>query len=112
MMSLLLPAEDVRAACEPMVRSIAALLGAELVRAAEALARDAADGYMDKPQAAAYLKIEERALENWMKQASDSGRGRGLPHVKIGATVRFQKSRIDAWMLSLEVNAPRLKEAA
>lgn len=106
-MKLDLPPEEFRAVAEPLLRAVAGQLAQQLAATAAALAQDAAEGYMDKEQAARYLGLEwgengSRTLEGWMKPVSEGGRG--LPHMKIGATVKFKRGRIDAWMLTLERN--------
>lgn len=88
----------------PMLQAVGGELAARILRAAQAIAEDRKQGYMDKEEAAAYLGLEVRALENWMKPVAQGGRG--LPHMRSGATVRFRRERIDAWYLSLEVNPP------
>ena len=83
------------------------VIAQHLARCAAAMAEDASQGYMDKAAAMKYVKLEsERALETWMKPVKDGGRG--MPHMKIGETVRFSRARIDAWMLTLERNTPPL----
>lgn len=103
-MRIELPPEDFRALAEPLLARVAGVLAAQLAASATALAEEYAAGYMDKDEAAKYLGIEVRALENWMKPIREGGRA--LPHLKVGATVRFRRCRIDAWALDLEVNAP------
>lgn len=106
-MTFVLPPEDFRALAEPLLARVAGLLAAQLAASATALAEEYASGYMDKDEAAKYLGIEVRALENWMKPLREGGRG--LPHLKVGATVRFRRCRIDAWALTQEVNAPPME---
>lgn len=101
-LSLELPADDFRSIAAPVLERVSGLLAAQLVRAAEQIAEDRASGCMDKEEAAAYLKIKVRALENWMRPVSEGGRG--VPHSKLGETVRFQRSRIDRWLVANEVN--------
>ncbi|CYU75966.1 helix-turn-helix domain-containing protein [Streptococcus suis] len=48
--------------------------------------------YLNKKQACKYLGISNNTLDSWIKQ--------GLPSIKIGKTVRFNKQAIDAWLLS------------
>ncbi|HEM2785705.1 MULTISPECIES: helix-turn-helix domain-containing protein [Streptococcus] len=48
--------------------------------------------YLNKKQACEYLGISNNTLDSWIKQ--------GLPSIKIGKTVRFNKQAIDAWLLS------------
>jgi hypothetical protein len=112
-MNLTIPGEEVAAAVSPLLHCIGEALAAHLVRLAEAAADDKEGGLMDKAETARYLKIEERALENWMRPIEKGGRG--IPYSKIGETVRFRRSRINAWLLTLERNSPEVvqwKEAA
>lgn len=48
--------------------------------------------YLNKKQACEYLGISNNTLDSWIKQ--------GLPSIKIGKTVRFNKQSIDAWLLA------------
>ncbi|MGQ7355156.1 helix-turn-helix domain-containing protein [Streptococcus suis] len=48
--------------------------------------------YLNKKQACEYLGISNNTLDSWIKQ--------GLPSIKIGKTVRFNKQAIDTWLLS------------
>ncbi len=82
-----------------------ALRGAGIVAAVNAAieAELAARGLLTKEQAAKFLTIELRTLENWMRPAGDRG-GRGVPHLKIGETVRFKLQSLEAWACQFEVN--------
>jgi hypothetical protein len=60
-------------------------------------------GLLTKEQGAKYLGIESRTLEIWMRPAGQNG-GRGVPHLKIGETVRFKLASLEAWALQFEVN--------
>lgn len=46
--------------------------------------------YLNKKQACEYLGISNNTLDSWIKQ--------GLPSIKIGKTVRFDKSEINRWL--------------
>lgn len=48
--------------------------------------------YLNKKQACEYLGISNNTLDSWIKQ--------GIPSIKIGKTVRFNKQSIDAWLLA------------
>lgn len=50
------------------------------------------NSYLNKKQACEYLGISNNTLDSWIKQ--------GLPSIKIGKTVRFNKQSIDAWLLA------------
>lgn len=112
-MNLHVSPDELREAAEPVLSRVAGEIAAQLARTAEAMAEDRQSGLMDKPEAAHYLGIELRAMEDWMKPVTHP-RGRGLPHYKFGETVRFSRRRIDAWALKHERNpvAATLMEAA
>jgi hypothetical protein len=106
-LSVDIPAETFREVAEPLFTRIAGALAAQLATVAETLAAERAQGYMDKAEAMLYVGLKsERALEGWMKPLAEGGRG--MPHMKIGETVKFKRSRIDAWMLTMEKNTPPL----
>ncbi|HEM5183766.1 TPA: helix-turn-helix domain-containing protein [Streptococcus suis] len=48
--------------------------------------------YLNKKQACDYLGISNNTLDEWIRK--------GLPSIKIGKTIRFNKQAIDAWLLS------------
>ncbi|HFI0466226.1 TPA: helix-turn-helix domain-containing protein [Streptococcus suis] len=48
--------------------------------------------YLNKKQACNYLGISNNTLDSWIQM--------GLPSIKIGKTVRFNKQVIDSWLLS------------
>lgn len=48
--------------------------------------------YLNKKQAGNYLGISNNTLDSWIQM--------GLPSIKIGKTVRFNKQVIDSWLLS------------
>ncbi|HEM6220526.1 TPA: helix-turn-helix domain-containing protein [Streptococcus suis] len=48
--------------------------------------------YLNKKQACDYLGISNNTLDSWIQM--------GLPTIKIGKTVRFNKQAIDSWLLS------------
>jgi len=104
-MNIEIPPEEFRAVAEPLLARVAGELAAQLVKTAEALAQDRTAGCLDKAGVAAYLGQKVRTVENWMRPKSAPG-GRGLPHVKIGETVLFMRPRIEAWLLTMERNAP------
>lgn len=99
-----IPDSSLAALLGPLMNEVGAQLATAVIKIAESVARDRADGYMDKAGACAYLKIEERALEIWMKPVEKGGRG--LPYFKFDGPVRFSRARIDAWALTLERNTP------
>jgi hypothetical protein len=82
-----------------------ALESAGVVAAIELAAEShlACRGLLTKDQMLRYLSIESmRTLDMWMKPESDGGRG--LPHLKIGETVRFRLSSVESWAEKYEVN--------
>ncbi len=114
-MNVDLPPEEFRALAAPLFERAAEQVCESVAAAARAFAQDAEGGYWDKERAAQYLGIKVRALEDWMEPVVPGTRGRGLPHFKFGGTVRFKRSRIDAWALTQEMNRPAislLEEAA
>ncbi|MBF0778407.1 helix-turn-helix domain-containing protein [Streptococcus cuniculi] len=48
--------------------------------------------YLNKQQACNYLGISNNTLDSWIQQ--------GLPYIKIGKSIRFNKQAIDTWLLS------------
>ena len=48
--------------------------------------------FLNKQQACHYLSISNNTLDSWIK--------RGLPAIKIGKTIRFNKEAINSWPYS------------
>ena len=48
--------------------------------------------YLNKQQTCDYLAISNNTLDSWIQ--------RGLPSIKIGKTIRFNKDAIDRWLNS------------
>ena len=48
--------------------------------------------FLNKQQACQYLGISNNTLDSWIKQ--------GLPTIKIGKTIRFNKDAINSWLYS------------
>lgn len=48
--------------------------------------------YLNKKQACEYLGISNNTLDTWIQK--------GLPAIKIGKTIRFNKDAIDIWLNS------------
>jgi Helix-turn-helix domain len=64
---------------------------------AEALLKQVgAQEILDKPEAAAFLRIKKRTLDSWMRQ--------GLPYIKVpfGGSVRFQRTHLIAFLAQFE----------
>ena len=50
--------------------------------------------YMNKKQTCAYLNISNNTLDHWIQQ--------GLPVIRIGKSIRFDRKTIDSWLTTLE----------
>ncbi|MCK1230305.1 helix-turn-helix domain-containing protein [Streptococcus uberis] len=48
--------------------------------------------YLNKHQTCQYLGISNNTLDSWIKS--------GLPVIKIGKTIRFDKNAINSWLQS------------
>lgn len=46
--------------------------------------------FLNKQQACHYLGISNNTLDSWIK--------RGLPHIRVGKTIRFDKAEINRWL--------------
>ncbi|HFI0039284.1 TPA: helix-turn-helix domain-containing protein [Streptococcus suis] len=46
--------------------------------------------FLNKQQACDHLRISNNTLDSWIKQ--------GLPVIRVGKTVRFDKSEINRWL--------------
>ncbi|HEM6341440.1 TPA: helix-turn-helix domain-containing protein [Streptococcus suis] len=46
--------------------------------------------FLNKQQACDYLGISNNTLDSWIKQ--------GLPVIRVGKTVRFDKAKINRWL--------------
>lgn len=46
--------------------------------------------FLNKQQACHYLGISNNTLDSWIK--------RGLPYIRVGKTVRFDKTKINQWL--------------
>lgn len=93
---------------EPVVQLGSALLSSletnEAVRRLEKNVADLLDRmeqnrpeFMDYRQAAEHLKLSKTTLQQYVS----AGR---IPHYKIGAAVRFERTEMDAWMASKRVD--------
>ena len=49
---------------------------------------------MNKKQTCAYLNISNNTLDHWIQQ--------GLPVIRIGKSIRFDRKTIDSWLTTLE----------
>lgn len=91
------PSEDFRALAEPLLKGVAAQLAGELAKAAEQLASDRLRGPMNKPEAADYLRISVRCLEEWMKPEGEGGKD--VPHYfPSHGQAKFYREDLDAWI--------------
>lgn len=50
--------------------------------------------YLNKKQTCEYLNISNNTLDNWITK--------GLPTIRIGKTIRFDKNEIHKWINKLE----------
>ena len=48
---------------------------------------------MTRRETAAWLRVSESQLDTWVREA-------GLPRIKIGRTVRFDRGQVQQWLLS------------
>ncbi|WP_449161438.1 helix-turn-helix domain-containing protein [Streptococcus sp.] len=46
--------------------------------------------FLNKQQTCNYLSISNNTLDSWIKQ--------GLPYIRVGKTVRFDKTEINRWL--------------
>ena len=46
--------------------------------------------FLNKQQACHYLGISNNTLDSWIKK--------GLPYIRVGKTIRFDKSEINRWL--------------
>lgn len=46
--------------------------------------------FLNKQQACHYLGISNNTLDSWIKK--------GLPHIRVGKTIRFDKVEINRWL--------------
>ena len=46
--------------------------------------------FLNKQQACHYLGISNNTLDSWIKK--------GLPHIRVGKTIRFDKAEINRWL--------------
>ena len=83
-MKVILPHEQV----EEIQSMIAELLKHEIKHFKEDLGIDSP--YLNKCQTCQYLGISNNTLDIWIQK--------GLPTIKIGKTVRFNKNEIDKWL--------------
>ena len=81
---VILPHEQV----EEIQSMIAELLQHEIKHFKEDLGIDSP--YLNKCQTCQYLGISNNTLDIWIQK--------GLPTIKIGKTVRFNKNEIDKWL--------------
>ena len=46
--------------------------------------------FLNKQQACHYLGISNNTLDSWIKK--------GLPHIRVGKTIRFDKAEVNRWL--------------
>lgn len=54
--------------------------------------------YLTKQEVAEYMRVSPATLDRLLRQ--------GLPHIKLGRRVLFQKCHVDTWLKSKIVNGP------
>lgn len=62
----------------------------EAVRAELGNANGAADKLLTAAEVGAIVGVTARSVQNWARQ--------GMPHVKAGADMRFERAKVIAWM--------------
>lgn len=65
------------------------------VKKGESVAADSP--FLNKRQACDYLGISNNTLDLWISM--------GLPYIKIGKSIRFNKESVNHWMARLEISA-------
>ncbi|HFI0644535.1 TPA: helix-turn-helix domain-containing protein [Streptococcus suis] len=83
-MKVILPTEQV----EEIQVMIAQLLHHEIRHFKEDIGLDSP--YLNKSQTCNYLGISNNTLDNWIQK--------GLPAIRIGKIIRFNKNEIDKWL--------------
>lgn len=74
---------------------IGELIKSEVKNARESVGADSP--FLNKRQACDYLGISNNTLDLWISM--------GLPYIKIGKSIRFNKESVNQWMTRLEISA-------
>lgn len=85
-MQVILPDEEV----QKIQHLLAELIQKEIEK--KLLNSNLGSPFLNKQQACHYLGISNNTLDSWIK--------RGLPTIKIGKTIRFNKEDINSWLYS------------
>ena len=85
-MQVILPDEEV----QKIQHLLAELIQKEIEK--KLLNSNLGSPFLNKQQACHYLGISNNTLDSWIK--------RGLPTIKIGQTIRFNKEDINSWLYS------------
>lgn len=85
-MQVILPDEEV----QKIQHLLAELIQKEIEK--KLLNSNLGNPFLNKQQACHYLGISNNTLDSWIK--------RGLPTIKIGKTIRFNKEAINSWLYS------------
>lgn len=80
---------------EEIQQMIATLLKDEIRHFKEEIGADSP--FLNKKQTCNYLGISNNTLDIWIAM--------GLPYIRIGKSIRFNKERINQWMIRLETSA-------
>lgn len=75
---------------------IGELIKSEVKNARESVGADSL-AFLNKRQACDYLGISNNTLDLWISM--------GLPYIKIGKYIRFNKESVNHWMARLEISA-------
>ena len=85
-MQVILPDEEV----QKIQHLLAELIQKEIEK--KLLNSNLGSPFLNKQQACHYLGISNNTLDSWIKK--------GLPTIKIGKTIRFNKEAINSWLYS------------
>lgn len=90
-MQVILPEEQT----QEIQLMISNLIKSEVKNVRESVGADSP--FLNKKQTCEYLKISNNTLDLWIAM--------GLPYIKIGKSIRFNKKSINLWMTRLEISA-------
>ncbi|SDB47218.1 DNA binding domain-containing protein, excisionase family [Streptococcus henryi] len=74
---------------------IGELIKSEIKNARKSVGADSP--FLNKRQTCDYLGISNNTLDLWISM--------GLPYIKIGKSIRFNKDSVNQWMTRLEISA-------
>ncbi|HEX0027651.1 helix-turn-helix transcriptional regulator [Streptococcus pyogenes] len=90
-MQVILPEEQTK----EIQLMISELIKSEVKNARESVGADSP--FLNKKQTCGYLGISNNTLDLWISI--------GLPYIKIGKSIRFNKDSVNQWMARLEISA-------